>query len=534
MAVVAGNAAVVIKRFASQWKSDSSPGKTARIPARSEFPVNVCGVIRRGLGRAEENRMAKGSDNLADSFDAENTGGVLSGFLAEEEVLDRRALWRIGSWGVGAVGAVIVGILANQSSIGSRREQLAAADLARQSQQIQSLAKESQNETRRLASAIDTLNGDRDRLFSRVSVLEQGLDSVTGAIVRQKSPLAATPSAAAAAGPPMSAAAAVQAATQSPTPPPLIGPVTTIAASSADRPQMEAATAPAASPSTVASVVPETPGMPAVATPATTPAAAATPSSTPATAAATPAPPAPLMESKSMMAPPDPAAAKLIEPEAAKDEAPKNDAQNADTATPAPVPTPAPDVVASVPAAAGAAPDSTQSISQPAVQRTEFAVDVGGANSIGGLRALWRGLLKSRSNAPLAALQPIIVVKESNTGLGMQLRLVAGPLGDAAAAAKICAAMMESKRTCETTVFDGQRLAMKAGDEPAASAAAAVAKSTPDKPAAAKPAAIKPVWHRHNYAKRAMAADPPKPPDPPPSTLSTTLSSYFGSSKSAK
>ena len=49
-----------------------------------------------------------------------------------------------------------------------RRDQLAAADLARQAQQIQSVAKESQNETRRLASAIDTLNGDRDRLYSRV------------------------------------------------------------------------------------------------------------------------------------------------------------------------------------------------------------------------------------------------------------------------------------------------------------------------------------------------------------------------------
>ena len=78
-------------------------------------------------------------------------------------------------------------LLANQSSIGSRREQIASADLARQSQQIQSVAKESQSEARRLASAIETLNSDRDRLYSRVAVLEQGLDSVTGAIARQNS-----------------------------------------------------------------------------------------------------------------------------------------------------------------------------------------------------------------------------------------------------------------------------------------------------------------------------------------------------------
>ncbi len=129
--------------------------------------------------------MAKDPDNLARSFDTENTGGLLSGFLAEEDELDRRALWRIGSWGVGAVGAVIIAVLANQTSIGWRREQIAAADLTRQAQQIQMVAKESQNETRRLASAIDTLSGDRDRLYSRVTSLEQGLDSVTGAIARQ-------------------------------------------------------------------------------------------------------------------------------------------------------------------------------------------------------------------------------------------------------------------------------------------------------------------------------------------------------------
>jgi hypothetical protein len=268
--------------------------------------------------------------------------------------------------------------------------------------------------------------------------------------------------------------------------------------------------------------------------------------------APTPALPAPLMESKSIMAPPDAAAAKLTEPDApkngTKNEA-KNDVKNdapkdADAATA--TETPAADVVASAPPlAAGTEPTFTQSISQPAVQRTEFAVDVGGANSIGGLRALWRGLLKSRSNAPLAALHPIIVVKESSTGLGMQLRLVAGPLGDAAAAARICAAMIENQRSCETTVFDGQRLAMTAGEErsaptaaapralPAASAADST-KSAPDKPAPAKP--VRATTRRHGYySKRVTAEDPAQKPDPPSSTLSSTLSSYFSaSSKSSK
>jgi hypothetical protein len=150
------------------------------------------------------------------------------------------------------------------------------------------------------------------------------------------------------------------------------------------------------------------------------------------------------------MAPPDPAAAKLTVPE-----------QPPEIITASP----APDAMASVPAAPD--PVASNATSEIAVQRTEFGVDLGGASSIDGLRALWRGLLKS--NTALTSLRPIIVVKERNNGLGMQLRLVAGPLSDAAAAAKICAALVESERSCETAVFDGQRLAIKS-DDPAPSA----------------------------------------------------------------
>src|SRR6266705_5644431 len=183
----------------------------------------------------------------------------------------------------------------------------------------------------------------------------------------------------------------------------------------------------------------------------------------------------PLMASKSMPAPPETAA-------------------NAVTASPMP------EVVAPVASADDAERDPPWAASSKvAVQRTEFGVDVGGANSLGGLRALWRGL---KSNTALAALRPIIVVKDSNTGLGMQLRLVAGPLSDAAAAAKICAALIENQRTCETAVFDGQRLAMKA-EEPAASA---------------KPAA-KPVVRR----RRAMTNE-----DPAKGSAPSMLSSVFG------
>jgi hypothetical protein len=174
---------------------------------------------------------------------------------------------------------------------------------------------------------------------------------------------------------------------------------------------------------------------------------------------------------------------------------------------------PAPEVIAAAPATA----DGSEETAKTSVQRTEFGVDVGGANSVAGLRALWRGLLKTRANAPLANLQPIMTIRESASGLVMHLRLVAGPLHDAGAAAKICAVLSENNRPCETAVYDGQRLTMK--DDPA--------------PAAAPP---RPATHRRaSPPKHVIAPVPVPPPAPIPAAEEapkqpepSTLSLLFG------
>ena len=130
--------------------------------------------------------MADDRDQWADTLSAEPTGGWLTGLVADEDAFDRRLLWRLGSWGTGAVVAVVVAVLASQSQTQHRREQGASASLmAQQSQQIQFVAKETQDEARRLSQAIETLNGDRDRLYTRVTSIEQGLESVTGSIKKQ-------------------------------------------------------------------------------------------------------------------------------------------------------------------------------------------------------------------------------------------------------------------------------------------------------------------------------------------------------------
>jgi hypothetical protein len=481
--------------------------------------------------------MAKDSDPLADAFGDKETGGLFSGLLAEENTFDRRMLWRLGSWGLGAVGAVVVAVMANQAQLGWRRDQVASADLARQSDRLQVLSRESQLEARRLASAIETLNTDRDRLYSRVSVLEQGLDSVTGTIAKQS----ATSQQAPASKPHDMPVAAAQPAA----PAPDVAPVSSTAASLVDKPRAGAGKEPKES-SNKESSNKESSNKDNASKDGSKEAAKDQSSPPPQTAAAASlmpqSPPAPsalptlaLVPSKSIMAPPDPAASKLIQPE---------------TTEKKPEPAPAPTEVAT----AAAKPQETTEPESPAiaVQQTRFAIDLGSANSVDGLRALWRGL--SKSNPEIAALRPIIMIKEGNNGLGMQLRLGAGPLVNAAAAAKLCAGLAENDRHCETTVFDGQRLSMRGGAEKSQDKgqdrnqdkvqdknqdknSEKNQESVPQAEATPAPApAAKPDKHRRSYSskrssKREEPAPAPQPAAPAakPETASagSTISSFF-------
>lgn len=334
--------------------------------------------------------MTKDRNPFRDDLTDDNGAGWINRFLAEEDELDKRAIWRLASWGAGSVAALIVAILATRSPAAINRDQLASAELARQSQQVQWIAKESQNKARELAAAVETLNGDRDRLYTRVTVLEQELNSVTGALSRQPAP--AAPAVTQTAAPPADAAAPTL-----PTPPvnaDSIGPFKP----TETRPVEAKTETPAALPkiAPVATVAPTTP----------------------------PAPVKPVEQKAETLAADQPQA---------------------------------PTVTAAIPTAD---PAPSEMPSASIVRRTEFGVDLGGAKSIEGLRAMWRGAIKTNAQH-LASLQPIIVVKERNDGLGMQLRLVAGPLTDAAEAAKVCASLLtESNRPCETSVYEGQRLSL--------------------------------------------------------------------------
>src|SRR5262245_36613333 len=119
-------------------------------------------------------------------------------------------------------------------------------------------------------------------------------------------------------------------------------------------------------------------------------------------------------------------------------------------ATPQPAPQPE---VATPEIAAPVSPD-------PGSARAEFGIDLGAAPNVEALRAMWAAA-KSRHGALLDDLRPVIAIRESTRGGGIELRLVAGPIANAAAAARLCSAIVGTGALCQPAVFEGQRLALR-------------------------------------------------------------------------
>jgi sporulation related protein len=105
-----------------------------------------------------------------------------------------------------------------------------------------------------------------------------------------------------------------------------------------------------------------------------------------------------------------------------------------------------------------AAHSATANASESVATRTEFGIDLGTSATIEGLRTQW-ATLKSKQPALFEGLRPIVAVRDGAKGL--ELRLIAGPLANAGAAARLCAALSAGGLTCQPAVFDGQRLALQ-------------------------------------------------------------------------
>ena len=88
----------------------------------------------------------------------------------------------------------------------------------------------------------------------------------------------------------------------------------------------------------------------------------------------------------------------------------------------------------------------------------EFAVDLGAGASLEELRSLWR-TVKTQHGGALEGLRPLAAVRDQ--AAGPELRLVVGPVADAATAMRLCALIGSTGRLCRPGPFEGQRLALR-------------------------------------------------------------------------
>ncbi|MET0277495.1 MAG: hypothetical protein ABW198_04100 [Pseudorhodoplanes sp.] len=336
--------------------------------------------------------------------------------------LDMQGLIRLGMWGGAAAAGLLFIAIAAFTDAGQRRLSAAFQGGHAPTQVVafedeRRAIRDAQIENHRLATQLRNLSEDRDRLLARVTVLERNYEDVTGSISKlsrlpELKPAASVPQVPApqAAAPPAPApqVAAPAAAPQAPVPQAVV-PQAAAPQTVPQAPIAQAAAAPpppeVASVGAIPAVAPERAAAPVAPRPAP-----------PSVQAAFPVPPPPVP----MVAPAPPAAAEIPT---------------------APQPAPVPD-----PAEGGPA-------------RTEFGVDLGGAPNVAALRNVWERVRRTHSSS-LEGLRPVIGIRDGRSGQ-VELRLVVGPISNAANAAKLCATLAMGGLSCQATTFDGQRLALR-------------------------------------------------------------------------
>lgn len=122
--------------------------------------------------------------------------------------------------------------------------------------------------------------------------------------------------------------------------------------------------------------------------------------------------------------------------------------------SPLTIPSPSPEVLAQV--GLSAIPVIEDGVSA----RTDFGIDIGSGPTLASLRATWSSLRRTHRDL-FEGLHPVIAVRDTNRQGAVELRLVLGPLGNAAAAARLCGKVANAGISCQPAIFDGQRLALR-------------------------------------------------------------------------
>jgi hypothetical protein len=360
----------------------------------------------------------------------------------DEPGLDLQPLLRPAAWGAAAFFALAVVIVVGRSGMGEHRASTAlasftgapapSADQTLRASGSELVARaDAERESRRTAEALRLLAADRDRLSNRIDALERSLEDLTGSIRRQAEPPRP-------ASPVSSTSASGAAAPSAAALPVIAGSIRTAESPAVPR-RDELAPVQVMTPKEPAPA-PLPPGAP-IELIAGTPSGAAAPLALAAT-------PSLAMASAAALPPLAPVAGSSASAPAPVANLPRSGQialiQAYASAT-SPVVPPAP---ASADTGAGSA------------ARTEFAVDLGTAPSVNALRALWEKT-RARQPAHLDSLRPLISVRDGQRPGTMELRLIAGPLTNASAAARLCATLVAAGIHCQPAIYDGQRLALR-------------------------------------------------------------------------
>lgn len=92
--------------------------------------------------------------------------------------------------------------------------------------------------------------------------------------------------------------------------------------------------------------------------------------------------------------------------------------------------------------------------------RTDFGIDLGSARTLASMRTAWNQIRRNHGSL-LDGLRPVIGVRDGKGGQ-VDLRLIVGPIPNAAVAAKLCAQLIAAGGlACQPAMFDGQRLALR-------------------------------------------------------------------------
>jgi hypothetical protein len=112
--------------------------------------------------------------------------------------------------------------------------------------------------------------------------------------------------------------------------------------------------------------------------------------------------------------------------------------------------------------------DASSSMSSPetppaSIAKAEFGLDLGNGTSVESLRAIW-ATASRRHSSLLQGLGAVVQRRERGKGakgVEVELRLIAGPIPTATAAARLCAAMIAAGAVCSPAPFEGQRLTIR-------------------------------------------------------------------------